>query len=189
MTDWVEVETERKAYYLFKGRTLNDYPGWGSINVSRGQFTLGENTIVSAGTVFISALNASFFKGSVVNVSGLAGIPPAQTSGTPSGVQGSGGGHGGRGASCVTDNTKLPDDVWGGDAYSWSSLNKPWSYGSKGGTTSKEVDYGGEGGGRIRFEVNETIVVEGNLLANGGDGDSKGGGGSGGSIYIKAHRM
>lgn len=160
-----------------------------TINVSRGQFTLGENTIVSAGTVFISALNASFFKGSVVNVSGLAGIPPAQTSGTPSGVQGSGGGHGGRGASCVTDNTKLPDDVWGGDAYSWSSLNKPWSYGSKGGTTSKEVDYGGEGGGRIRFEVNETIVVEGNLLANGGDGDSKGGGGSGGSIYIKAHRM
>ncbi|XVF49069.1 hypothetical protein PTKIN_Ptkin03bG0239400 [Pterospermum kingtungense] len=160
-----------------------------SINVSRGHFSLGQNAVVFAGTVFISALNASFSEGSVVNVSGLAGTPPSQTSGSPSGVTGSGGGHGGRGASCVTDNTKLPDDVWGGDAYSWSSLDKPWSYGSKGGTTSKEVDYGGEGGGRIRLEVNQTIVVEGNLLANGGNGDLKGGGGSGGSIYIKAHRM
>ncbi|EOY30581.1 Uncharacterized protein TCM_037740 isoform 2 [Theobroma cacao] len=160
-----------------------------SINVSHGEFSLGQNSSVFAGTVFVSAWNASFFEGSVVNVSGLAGQPPAQTSGTPSGIQGAGGGHGGRGASCVTDNTKLPDDVWGGDAYSWSSLEKPWSYGSKGGTTSKEDDYGGEGGGRIRFEVEETVDVGGSLLANGGDGGVKGGGGSGGSIYIKAHRM
>ncbi|KAG8491507.1 hypothetical protein CXB51_014870 [Gossypium anomalum] len=160
-----------------------------SINVSRGEFSLGHNAGVFTGTLFVSARNASFSKGSVVNVSGLAGQPPAQTSGTPSGIQGAGGGHGGRGASCVSDNMKLPDDVWGGDAYSWSSLDKPWSYGSKGGTTSKEEDYGGEGGGRIRLEVEEAIEVGGSLLANGGDGGVKGGGGSGGSIYIKAHRM
>ncbi|MBA0722709.1 hypothetical protein Golax_003362, partial [Gossypium laxum] len=160
-----------------------------SINVSRGEFSLGQNAGVFTGTLFVSARNASFSKGSVVNVSGLAGQPPAQTSGTPSGIQGAGGGHGGRGASCVSDNMKLPDDVWGGDAYSWSSLDKPWSYGSKGGTTSKEEDYGGEGGGRIRLEVEEAIEVGGSLLANGGDGGVKGGGGSGGSIYIKAYRM
>lgn len=158
------------------------------INVS-GEFTLRLNGMIVAGSVSIYASNASLLSGSVVNVTGLAGEPPAQTSGTPSGVQGAGGGHGGRGASCVTDNTKLPDDVWGGDAYSWSSLDEPWSYGSKGGTTCKGENYGGEGGGRIWLEVKSSIEVDGGLMADGGDGGVKGGGGSGGSIYIKAQRM
>ncbi|XP_027340445.1 uncharacterized protein LOC113853926 isoform X2 [Abrus precatorius] len=158
------------------------------INVS-GEFTLQSGAVLTAGTVLVASKNASLLDGSVINVTGLAGAPPAQTSGTPSGTQGAGGGHGGRGATCVSDNTKLPDDVWGGDAYSWSSLDKPWSYGSKGGTTSKDEKYGGEGGGRIRFDIVDSIEVSGDLLANGGDGGIKGGGGSGGSIYIKAHRM
>ena len=158
------------------------------INVSKG-FTLQGGASIVAGTVSVVSQNASLLGGSAVNVTGLGGSPPSQTSGTPSGTQGAGGGHGGRGASCVSDNTKLPDDVWGGDAYSWSSLDKPWSYGSKGGTTSKEERYGGEGGGRISFEILDSIEVSGDLLANGGDGGIKGGGGSGGSIYIKAHRM
>ena len=158
------------------------------INISRG-FSLHSSSLIIAGTVSVISQNASLLDGSVINVTGLAGAPPAQTSGSPSGTQGAGGGHGGRGASCVTDNTKLPDDVWGGDAYSWSSLDEPWSYGSKGGTTSKEERYGGEGGGRIKFEIADSIEVSGGLLANGGDGGIKGGGGSGGSIYIKAHRM
>ncbi|MED6146912.1 hypothetical protein PIB30_039140 [Stylosanthes scabra] len=158
------------------------------INVSKG-FTLHNGASIVAGTVSVLSHNASLLAGSVINVTGMAGTPPAQTSGTPSGTQGAGGGHGGRGASCVSDNTKLPDDVWGGDAYSWSSLEKPWSYGSKGGTTSKEEDYGGDGGGRISLEVLDSIEVSADLLANGGDGGIKGGGGSGGSIYIQAHRM
>lgn len=158
------------------------------INVS-GEFSLQSGAVMVAGTVLVASRNASLFGGSVINVTGLAGAPPAQTSGTPSGTQGAGGGHGGRGATCVSDNTKLPDDVWGGDAYSWSSLDKPWSYGSKGGTTSKEEKYGGEGGGRIKLDVVDSIDVSGDLLANGGDGGIKGGGGSGGSIFIKAHRM
>ncbi|XP_019446403.1 PREDICTED: uncharacterized protein LOC109349844 [Lupinus angustifolius] len=158
------------------------------INVS-GEFTLQSGAVIIAATFSVVAQNASLIEGSVVNVTGLAGEPPAQTSGTPSGTQGAGGGHGGRGASCVSDNTKLPDDVWGGDAYSWSSLAKPWSYGSKGGTTSKDERYGGEGGGRIWFQIIDSIEVSGDLLANGGDGGIKGGGGSGGSIFVKAHRM
>ncbi|KAL5771093.1 hypothetical protein ACOSP7_015247 [Xanthoceras sorbifolium] len=159
-----------------------------TINVS-GEFVLAESAAIAAGSVYVSAFNASLLFGSVVNVTGLAGEPPAQTSGTPDGVQGGGGGHGGRGASCVVDNLKLPDDVWGGDAYSWSSLEEPWSYGSKGGTTSKGENLGGEGGGRIRFEVVNEIEVSGSLLADGGDGGVIGGGGSGGSIFLKAHRM
>ncbi|KAJ9688259.1 hypothetical protein PVL29_014125 [Vitis rotundifolia] len=158
------------------------------VNIS-GEFVMGVNSSIIAGTVFVEAQNVSLSDGSIINVTALAGAPPPQTSGTPSGVQGSGGGHGGRGASCVTDNTKLPEDVWGGDAYSWSSLDEPNSYGSKGGTTSKEEDYGGGGGGRIEFEVESAIDVCGSLVADGGDGGVKGGGGSGGSIYIKAPRM
>ncbi|XP_020215510.1 uncharacterized protein LOC109799381 isoform X2 [Cajanus cajan] len=184
--------------YIEGNGTLNILPGANLscavsgcvilINVSN-EFSLQSGAVIVAGTVLVAARNATLYEGSVINVTGLAGAPPAQTSGTPSGTQGAGGGHGGRGATCVSDNTKLPDDVWGGDAYSWSSLDKPWSYGSKGGTTSKEEKYGGEGGGRIKFVVVDSIDVSGDLLANGGDGGIKGGGGSGGSIYVKAHRM
>ncbi|XAR67080.1 hypothetical protein NMG60_11013510 [Bertholletia excelsa] len=158
------------------------------VNIT-GEFRLGLNSQIIAGTVFVTSGNASLLSGSVVNVTALGGSPPEQTSGTPAGVQGAGGGHGGRGASCVMDNTKLPEDVWGGDAYSWSSLHEPWSYGSKGGTTNREEDYGGKGGGRIWFDIRSEIEIHGTLLADGGDGGVKGGGGSGGSIYIKSYKM
>lgn len=178
------------SFHVLPGVTLNCRILGCSITINvTGEFVLGQNSAIIAGTVYVSAFNASFLSGSVVNVTGLAGEPPAQTSGTPDGVQGAGGGHGGRGASCVADNMKLPDDVWGGDAYSWSSLEEPWSYGSKGGTTSKGENFGGEGGGRIRFEIVNEIEVSGSLLADGGDGGVKGGGGSGGSIFIEAQRM
>ncbi|XP_061994425.1 uncharacterized protein LOC133712334 [Rosa rugosa] len=158
------------------------------VNIS-GDFSLGSNSVIISGLVSVNASNVSLFTGSVINVTGMAGAPPPMTSGTPGGEQGAGGGHGGRGASCVTDNKKLPDDIWGGDPYAWSSLEEPKSYGSKGGSTSKEVKYGGEGGGRIWLETRNSIVVGGSVLADGGDGGIKGGGGSGGSIYIKGLRM
>lgn len=158
------------------------------INIT-GDFRLGENAQIVVGSFYLEAANASFGEGSLVNTTGLAGDPPEQTSGTPQGLDGAGGGYGGRGAACLLTDKKLPDDVWGGDAYSWSSLQKPWSYGSKGGTTSREVDYGGGGGGRIKLRVNSLIEMNGTLLAEGGDGGTKGGGGSGGSIYLKAYKM
>ncbi|XP_071730346.1 uncharacterized protein [Rutidosis leptorrhynchoides] len=158
------------------------------INVT-GNFTLGENARILVGYLNIDAMNAVFASGSVVNTTGLGGDPPEQTSGTPRGFDGAGGGHGGRGAACLVDDKKLPDDVWGGDAYAWSSLAKPLEYGSKGGTTSKEVDYGGGGGGKMMVVVTGNIEMNGVLLAEGGDGGPRGGGGSGGSIYIKAYKM
>ncbi|PPR86976.1 hypothetical protein GOBAR_AA33722 [Gossypium barbadense] len=156
-----------------------------TVNIS-GNFSLGEGSTIVTGTFQLGAYNASFYNGSAVNTTGWAGDPPPETSGTPQGLAGAGGGHGGRGASCIVEDGKLPEDVWGGDAYSWSSLQNPWSYGSKGGTTSKEVDYGGGGGGRVKIIIKELLEMNGSLLADGGDGGSKGGGGSGGSIYIKA---
>lgn len=161
-----------------------------SIAVSiSGNFTLGVNSSIVSGTFELVAQNASFLNGSVVNTTGLAGAPPPQTSGTPQGIEGGGGGHGGRGACCLVDESKLPEDVWGGDAYSWSSLQKPWSYGSRGGTTSQEFDYGGGGGGRIKMVIDEYVVLDGSISADGGDGGHKGGGGSGGSIYLIAYKM
>ncbi|KAL3818986.1 hypothetical protein ACJIZ3_004891 [Penstemon smallii] len=159
-----------------------------AINVT-GNFTLGENALIITGTFELVADNATFGNGSAVNTTALAGSAPPQTSGTPQGVDGAGGGHGGRGAACLMDKSKLPEDVWGGDAYAWSSLEEPWSYGSKGGTTSREVDYGGGGGGRVMFVISKLLEVNGSILADGGDGGAKGGGGSGGSIYIKAFKM
>ena len=77
----------------------------------------------------------------------------------------------------------------GGDAYSWSTLDEPWSYGSKGGSTSREIDYGGGGGGRVKMNVTQFLDVNGSLLAGGGYGGAKGGGGPGGSVYITAYKM
>ncbi|XP_057544556.1 uncharacterized protein LOC130823795 [Amaranthus tricolor] len=159
-----------------------------TINIS-GDVKFGRNSTVIAGSFWVVANTATFLEGAIVNVSALGGPPPAQTSGTPVGLQGAGGGHGGRGANCLADNSKLPEDVWGGDAYAWSEVDEPWSFGSRGGTTSKEEDYGGGGGGRIRLNVIESVELGGSLLADGGNTGIKGGGGSGGSIYIKTRKM
>ena len=98
-----------------------------------------------------------------------------QTSGTPLGVDGAGGGHGGRGACCIKSDGKDPEDTWGGDAYAWSTLTKPWSHGSRGGTTSREGKFGGGGGGRVKIIARSILNVNGSISADGGDGRLKGG--------------
>ncbi|XP_057985855.1 uncharacterized protein LOC110667066 isoform X2 [Hevea brasiliensis] len=186
-----DVNIEGKGnFYIHPGVSFN-CPSVGcsiTVNVT-GNFTLSINASIVTGSFELVAHNASFLNGTVVNTTGLAGKPPQQTSGTPQGIDGAGGGHGGRGASCLVDDKKLPEDVWGGDAYSWSSLQNPTSYGSRGGSTSKEVSYGGGGGGKVKLTISDYVVVDGYILADGGDGGTKGGGGSGGSICIKAYKM
>ncbi|KAK6912777.1 hypothetical protein RJ641_022378 [Dillenia turbinata] len=159
-----------------------------TVNVS-GNFSLGENATIVTSTFELRAYNVTLESNSAINTTALAGEPPAQTSGTPRGIDGAGGGHGGRGATCLVDRAKLPEDAWGGDAYAWSDLQNPWNYGSRGGSTSKEVEYGGGGGGRIRIDVFRFLVVDGYVLADGGNASAKGGGGSGGSIIISACKM
>ncbi|KAI4369970.1 hypothetical protein MLD38_018359 [Melastoma candidum] len=120
-----------------------------------------------------------------INTTSMGGPPPPQTSGTPVGYDGAGGGHGGRGASCV----KTEKSNWGGDVYSWSPLSEPWSYGSKGSGTSSEKKFGGNGGGRVKLMVKDVLFLDGYVLAEGGDGGSNAGGGSGGSIIIQALKL
>ena len=140
-----------------------------SVNVT-GNFSLGANSSIVTGAFELAAYNASFFNGSLVDTTGMAGQPPPQTSGTPQGIDGAGGGHGGRGASCLVDKTKLPEDVWGGDAYSWSSLQTPESFGSRGGSISKEDDYGGLGGGIVKIIIIKVLELNASVLADGADG-------------------
>ncbi|KAK1324864.1 hypothetical protein QJS10_CPA01g02858 [Acorus calamus] len=151
-----------------------------------GNITVCQHAKISAGSIVVNATNLTLEKYSSISTTALGGPPPAQTSGTPIGHDGAGGGHGGRGASCLRSNQT---NIWGGDVYAWSNLSEPWSYGSKGGTTFEEEPYGGDGGGRIMLKLTDLIHVDGSITAEGGEGGLKGGGGSGGSIIIAAIRL
>lgn len=85
-----------------------------SFNLS-GNIKVGQNVAVIAGTVVFSAASLTMEPNSSLNTSSLGGAPPSQTSGTPVGFDGAGGGHGGRGASCLKTSTL---NFWGGDVYS-----------------------------------------------------------------------
>lgn len=158
-----------------------------SANLSGGIF-FGREARVVAGWVSLSATNITLSSDAVIDTTALAGDPPDKTSGVPTGSYGDGGGHGGRGASCYVKEGQAQEDSWGGDMYAWAELKTPNSYGSKGGSTSVEKDYGGGGGGVVWLFAKD-IMMNGTILANGGDGGTKGGGGSGGSIYLKAKTM
>ncbi|XP_059656702.1 uncharacterized protein LOC132303459 [Cornus florida] len=156
-----------------------------SFNIS-GNVKVGQHATIIASSILFSAANLSVEPNSVMNTTSLGGPPPSQTSGTPVGYDGAGGGHGGRGASCLKDNQT---NFWGGDVYAWSTLSEPWSYGSKGGGTSAEHQFGGSGGGRIMLEVKDTLHLNGSVTAEGGVGGLNGGGGSGGSIIVHARKL
>lgn len=156
-----------------------------SFNVS-GNIKIGKYAAIIAGSVVFSAANLTMEQYSSVNTSSLGGPPPAQTSGTPVGYDGAGGGHGGRGASCLKSNqTKF----WGGDVYAWSTLSEPWSYGSKGGGNSPDTRFGGNGGGRVMLKVRDILFLNGSVTAEGGNGGPGMGGGSGGSIMVQALKL
>lgn len=164
-------------------------PGCEIVANLSGYIKIGANSKIVAGRVVLASTNVSLSEGTVVDTTGLAGDPPARTSGVPTGTHGDGGGYGGRGASCYIRDGQTQEDSWGGDPYDWTSLEKPDSYGSQGGSTSVEHDYGGGGGGRVWIVAKEVLELEGMVNADGGDGGDKGGGGSGGSIYIVADKM
>ncbi|KAK9094924.1 hypothetical protein Scep_026393 [Stephania cephalantha] len=151
-----------------------------------GDVNLGEYATLIAGSIVISARNLTLGPYSILNTTSLGGPPPSQTSGTPSGYDGAGGGHGGRGASCMRTNKT---NLWGGDVYAWSSLSDPWSYGSKGSSRSIGKQFGGSGGGKIKLDVQDVLSLSGSVTAEGGDGGFRGGGGSGGSLVIHARKL
>ncbi|KAF8380637.1 hypothetical protein HHK36_028126 [Tetracentron sinense] len=156
-----------------------------TFNIS-GNVKVGEYAAIIASSVVVSATNLTLNYHSSINTTSLGGPPPSQTSGTPIGNDGAGGGHGGRGASCLKTNLT---NFWGGDVYAWSTLTEPWSYGSKGGSTSAEKQFGGNGGGRVMLKVKDVLYLNGSVNAEGGEGGLKGGGGSGGSIIVNALKL
>lgn len=151
-----------------------------------GNVNIGQHATVIAGSVIFSASNLSMDYSSSINTTALGGLPPSQTSGTPVTYEGAGGGHGGRGASCLKNNKT---SFWGGDVYAWSSLSEPWSYGSKGGRKYLNAPYGGNGGGRVKLLIKDMLYINGSVTAEGGYGGSAGGGGSGGSIFVHAVKL
>ncbi|XP_068650763.1 uncharacterized protein [Aristolochia californica] len=158
-----------------------------SINLNfSGNVTVGQGASLVAGSITVIAASITLNDKSAINTTALGGPPPPQTSGTPIGHDGAGGGHGGRGASCGRRNETNP---WGGDSYAWTNLAEPWSYGSKGASRSHDEQFGGDGGGRVNLTVKGVLYVNGSVSAEGGDGDAQGGGGSGGSIVVRAPKL
>lgn len=72
-----------------------------------GNVKVGSNATIVAGSVIIAARSLSVGYNSSINTTSLGGSPPPQTSGTPVGYEGAGGGHGGRGASCLKNDQKM----------------------------------------------------------------------------------
>ena len=85
-------------------------------------------------------------------------------------------------AQRIKDDEEDPEDTWGGDVYAWSTLTKFQSYGRRGGTTSREGEFGGGRGECLNIIVKRILNVNGFISADGGYGGFMGGGGSGGSI-------
>ncbi|MGA3266010.1 MAG: hypothetical protein ABSE16_04220 [Verrucomicrobiota bacterium] len=91
---------------------------------------------------------------------------------------GSGGGHGGYGANCISNIAA------GGTAY--DSFSAPYAVGSGGGGYPPYESFGGSGGGLIQMNVSGNLQVDGTVSANGGNGwgVGGGGGGSGGGVNL-----
>jgi len=150
--------------------------------------------------VYIRANTVTINSGGAVNVD-AKGFSGGQTDasdgyGTGRGVYGSasagsGGGHGGSGG---VDG----DGDVGGNAYcDFSNFETTGSLGSGGAssatvTASNRNGYGGNGGGFIWLSVVDTLIVNGTISANGGNGGYFGnateipGGGAGGGIKLSA---
>ena len=166
------------------------WPGCEILILLSGNLVLESNSAIRGGTLTIQAVNITVSAHASIDATSLAGNPPAQTSGTPQDLEGAGGGHGGRGASCERDESKDQVGTWGGDMYNWDKLAKPWVYGSRGGTTDADAtDLGGAGGGRIAVTVEDVLLLAGTIEANGGSVANEGGGGSGGSVMVTAQQM
>ncbi|KAG0610062.1 hypothetical protein M758_7G036100 [Ceratodon purpureus] len=159
-------------------------PGCDIVILLSSNLLLAPGSAISGGSLTIQAANITIQENAFITTTALGGATPPSASGTPLGLDGAGAGHGGRGASCEDD-----DDAWGGDIYSWETLAEPWTHGSRGGTTKEsQLDLGGAGGGRIAITTEE-LLLNGTIEANGDSVRLPGGGGSGGSIVLKAQTI
>ena len=94
---------------------------------------------------------------------------------------GCGGGHGGSGGRETSSTYR--------SGFANGNIFEPRNIGSSGGSGQNGAT-GGRGGGRMWFNITDTIFVDGVVSADGGDGTNNGaGGGSGGSIWMHCNEI
>lgn len=84
--------------------------GYNLIIMLEGDLNLGEKFSIKCGTFMVQASNVNLGDKFTINTTTLAENPPHQTSKTPSGINGIGGGHGGRGVCYLKNETKEQGD-------------------------------------------------------------------------------
>ena len=159
----------------------------GALNIqSGGYITHPGNTTDQTHIINITAGSIDLQSGSEINVDGLGydggvnpqdGYSPAGTSGggeSPSAGSGAGGAHGADGGDGFYG-------AQGGTAY--CDLNNPQTMGAGGGG---RIETGGSGGGLVLLSASSILNIDGDISANGVDGQGRGGGGAGGGINLSA---
>jgi len=161
---------------------------------SKNSTTIGFKTItiqsggdITGGNITIIADNLTVENGAVINVSYL-GFEPNEGLGTTTAndFATDGAGHGGSGG----ESSYQPEN--GGKLFG-SSL-APTTFGSgAGNVTNYAGGFGGSGGGIIRIDLSNTLILNGNLYADGKRGSQSSqygaGGGAGGSVYITTNNI
>ena len=104
---------------------------------------------------------------------------PGRGWGSGAGSNSFGASYGGRGGFGGQGGTNGP---------AYGSSNAPVHAGSGGGMNTLAY-YGGAGGGVVRVEATKSVRVDGTINANANPGYAEGGGGAGGSIYIRCKRF
>jgi hypothetical protein len=167
---------------------LNDLTLTGDLIVNSGtlNFKADPTVINDASGGTIDAPHGQGFVVHATNVTvGEGGHISADASGFPEGEgpatgytsyeSAGGAGHGGSGGHGPSSR--------GGSTY--GSVSQPTALGS-GGVVSYSGHSGGPGGGAIKFNVSDTLTINGTVSANGGGSTQYGSGGAGGSIWLIA---
>lgn len=155
-----------------------------------GRIDCRYKTVISAESIYVNTSTLNVEAGSEVTTSAtdrpLDTIDEETGSGRygNSSSIGTGGGHGSEGGG-VYHQTEKTVIVAGGDYH--GSLYTPLKRGSAGGAGQNKM--AGKGGGIIELNVATELYVDGEITADGSNGDSSSGGGSGGSIFIKSNDL
>lgn len=144
-----------------------------SIGAPCDLFVRSNSFLAQSGSVTISR-NATFDAGGGINLDGLGNSTAGN--GTISSSPKGGAGHGGYGALNTGSS---------GAVYDFATT--PQLSGSQGGNgsgSSGAAPFGGTGGGAVHLNVGSTLTVNGELSADGLNGDLNSGGGSGGALWL-----
>ena len=153
------------------------FPVFSNLNVMAGGLITGLSSQSNLDLLALGNLDIAAGGAIVVDGNGFAQAS-GPGAGQSAGGSGSGAGYGGLGGASAT---AAP----GGTNY--GSATQPVDQGSGGGFGSGPTYSGSQGGGAIRLNVGGTLIVDGQLSANGNWGiQDNSGGGAGGSIWVTA---